>query len=419
VQTLLTSDPHEISMAYWVWLVRNAGGVDVILDGDNGAQERKFVGGSQRLSDGLAARLGRRVVLDAPVRRIDAEAAPGAVVVTTRHGAAFAARFVIVAVPPALAGRIEHAPPLPPLRAQLCARMPMGTIIKTITYYATPWWRTTGYSGSVLDPGGPVVYSYDDTKPDGSAPAIMGFVSASHARRLGAMSVEQRAGLVSAQYARVLQNDEGLNVVKYVELDWTAEEFSGGCYMGVMTPGVLTAYGPALREPIGRMHFAGTETATRWAGYMDGAVQAGERAAYEVVLRLVREEGRGDGARAGAKDARFSFEYPSDGLVHLPPPPPEVEPEADPEIRLRPKRWDQRVSPYLPGPRTALVLTAALTLGAAAAVGHWRGIALADVRASLAAVTGVATAAVGAAAKAVAAAWAWLAPSVRGAHVDL
>ena len=36
--------------------------------------------------------------------------------------------------------------------------------------------------------------------------------------------------------------------------------------MTVAPPGVLTRYGPALREPFGRVYFAGTETATKWSG---------------------------------------------------------------------------------------------------------------------------------------------------------
>ncbi|HLY32828.1 MAG TPA: FAD-dependent oxidoreductase, partial [Ktedonobacterales bacterium] len=56
-----------------------------------------------------------------------------------------------------------------------------------------------------------------------------------------------------------------------------------GCYAGYMPPGVWTTYGHVLRAPIGRLHWAGTETATEWNGYMDGALQSGERAAHEVI----------------------------------------------------------------------------------------------------------------------------------------
>ena len=52
------------------------------------------------------------------------------------------------------------------------------------------------------------------------------------------------------------------------------------------SPGLLTAYGPALRAITGRIHWAGSETSTYWNGYMDGAVRSGERAAAEAARRL-------------------------------------------------------------------------------------------------------------------------------------
>jgi monoamine oxidase len=53
-----------------------------------------------------------------------------------------------------------------------------------------------------------------------------------------------------------------------------------------MGPGTLSTYGPWLRRPHGRVHWAGTETSTYWTGYMDGAVRAGQRAAAEVLTHL-------------------------------------------------------------------------------------------------------------------------------------
>ena len=77
------------------------------------------------------------------------------------------------------------------------------------------------------------------------------------------------------------------NPVDYIEQDWSAEEWTRGCYGAHIAPGVLTQFGPALREPVGRIHWAGTETATGWAGYMDGALTSGERAARDVKRAFV------------------------------------------------------------------------------------------------------------------------------------
>ena len=51
-------------------------------------------------------------------------------------------------------------------------------------------------------------------------------------------------------------------------------------------PGSWTQFGPLLRRPVGPLHWAGTETADEWTGFMDGAVRSGLRAATEVAATL-------------------------------------------------------------------------------------------------------------------------------------
>jgi monoamine oxidase len=68
-----------------------------------------------------------------------------------------------------------------------------------------------------------------------------------------------------------------------VDNDWPSEPWTRGCYGANMGPGVLTTLGPALRAPVGRIHWAGTETSPVWSGYIEGAIRSGERAAAEVL----------------------------------------------------------------------------------------------------------------------------------------
>ena len=58
--------------------------------------------------------------------------------------------------------------------------------------------------------------------------------------------------------------------------------------VAVLPPGVLLDYGPAIRRPVGRIHWAGTETATYWNGYMDGAVRSGRRVTTQALAALGR-----------------------------------------------------------------------------------------------------------------------------------
>lgn len=79
---------------------------------------------------------------------------------------------------------------------------------------------------------------------------------------------------------------EANNPIEYLERSWPAAPWQRGTYMAIASPGALTACGPALREPVGRIPLAGTETADVNVGYYDGAIQSGERVAGEIVKQL-------------------------------------------------------------------------------------------------------------------------------------
>jgi monoamine oxidase len=191
-----------------------------------------------------------------------------------------------VAIPPHLAGRIDYSPKLPAMREQLTQRMPMGSVIKVQAVYPRPFWRDAGFNGQVVSDTGPVQVTFDNSPPDGSRGVLMGFVEASTARRLdGPGRTDERRRLVLENYAAYF-GDEALGAIQYVEARWDDEVWTRGCPVCAAPPGVLLDYGPSIRTPAGRIHWAGTETSTYWNGYMDGAVRSGERAAREVLARL-------------------------------------------------------------------------------------------------------------------------------------
>ncbi|MGA9373042.1 MAG: flavin monoamine oxidase family protein [Solirubrobacterales bacterium] len=287
-------EPSEISLLHVLFYAASSGGWDDLLDTEGGAQQDRIVGGSQRISLRMAEELGDRIRLSVPVRTIRTEA-DGVVVGEVR------ARRVIVAVPPALAGRIEYDPPLPGPRDQLTQRMPMGSVIKTMTIYDEPFWREDGLSGQATSLPGPAQVIFDNTPPNGSPGVLLGFLEARDARVLGRASEAERREAVVGGHARIF-GPRAAKPSGWVEKDWSAEPYSRGCYAGVLGPGAWTAHGPWLREPVDRIHWAGTETATRWMGYFDGAVQSGKRAAAEVM----RTEGWALVTAAGARAAQAS-----------------------------------------------------------------------------------------------------------------
>jgi monoamine oxidase len=291
-------EPSEISLLHVLFYAASSGGWDDLLDTEGGAQQDRIVGGSQLISLRMAEELGDRVTLSAPVRTIRTEA-DGVVAGEVR------ARRAIVAVPPALAGRITYDPPLPAPRDQLTQRMPMGSVIKTMSIYDEPFWREDGLSGQALSIPGPAQVIFDNTPPSGAPGVILGFLEARDARALAPVSEAERREAVVGGLARVFGR-RALKPGGYLEKDWSAEPFSRGCYAGVLGPGAWTTYGTWLRDPIDRIHWAGTETATRWMGYFDGAVQSGKRAAAEVM----RSEGSALVTAAGARAAQASRVIP-------------------------------------------------------------------------------------------------------------
>jgi len=235
-----------------------------------------------RRADWLETQLGSIVTLNAPVRRIEQTA--DHVTVTSDLGQVRAAR-VIVALPPPLAAKIDWYPLLPPLHQQLLQRLPLGSLMKVDAVYSRPFWRDAGLSGMGLMDSGPVRATFENSPPDASVGVLMAFIGGSTWRDWGNRPVaERRTGVLQA-FAKIV-GPQALTAIDYVEYDWTHERWSTGAPTSVAAPGVVYSYGAQIRQPVARVHWAGTETATYWTGYMDGAVRAGKRAAQEVLSLL-------------------------------------------------------------------------------------------------------------------------------------
>lgn len=282
VRTVFGAEAGELSMLDALFYFASGGGVRRVVDTENGAQERRFVEGAQSVSLAMAEGLGSDVVLGVPVRAI--EAASGGVEVRT-DGGTWRAQRAVVAMAPVMAGRLRYDPPMPALRDELTQRYPMGATIKCHAVYERAFWRQDGYSGEAVLTAGPIAVVFDNSSADGERPALLAFSVGAAARRLGAMRAEERRRRVLDVLVRCF-GPAAAGPVAYLEKDWSADPWTRGCPTGFMPPGVLSVFGPALRPPVGPVHWAGTETATEWTGYMEGAVQSGERAAAEVLAAL-------------------------------------------------------------------------------------------------------------------------------------
>ncbi len=269
----------EASQVSYLWLLdalRSNGGLGHMMGVKGGMLDAKFIGGMHQIAAGLARELGERVVLSAPVRRI-VQDDDGVRVITDRGQ--FEARAVIVATPPGPAQRIQFEPHLPAKRDGLQQRMPMGAIIKVVIAYATPFWREAGFSGQIATDDDLLGIVMDDVQPTGPA-MLLAFIEGARALEMSAAGRSARCEQVIASLVRFF-GQKAADPIGYDDNDWTLEPWTHG-YVGTMAPGVMSRFGPALREACGRVHWAGSETSTEWAGCIEGGLRSGIRAAHEV-----------------------------------------------------------------------------------------------------------------------------------------
>lgn len=261
---VFAAEARDVSLLHALFYTHAGKGVDSLASVKGGAQQDRIVGGSQQIAFRMAQGLGDCIRLSSPVRRIEQT---GTVATIKTDDGSLQARAVIVAIPPVIASRIDYRPALPAARDQLTQRVPQGSVIKCYAIYAKPFWREEGLNGNVVSNRGPIKFTYDISPPDGSPGVIVGYFEGATAREFGAKSRCDRKRAMIECLVRYL-GPRAANPQQYLELDWSEEEWTRGCYSGHFPTGVWTSFGPALRKPCGRIFWAGTETATEWNGYM-------------------------------------------------------------------------------------------------------------------------------------------------------
>jgi monoamine oxidase len=287
VESTFSCEPRDVSLLELITSIASAGSSANIDNTSGGAQDSRFIGGSQLISIRMAEQLGDRVVLNAPVRKITHA---NGHVTASGDGFAFTGRRMIVAMPFHLGGRIIYEPATSffdgGTREQLVQRTPMGSTIKVQCLYPTPFWRGAGLAGQVTSDRGPIKITFDNSPYPDSRPGILvGFMEGEDGRVWGPRTQAERRQVTIECFVRYF-GAEAASPIGYVEKVWAAEQYTGGCYGSFLPTGVSTSYGAATAAPLGLLHWAGAETAARWNGYMDGAVESAERVTAEVTAAL-------------------------------------------------------------------------------------------------------------------------------------
>ncbi|HEY2136248.1 MAG TPA: FAD-dependent oxidoreductase [Xanthobacteraceae bacterium] len=283
VSSVACASPEEISILEMAFLVRACKGLDTLFAGEGGAQQDRLIGGTQPIAERVAQKLGNAILLGKPVRRIVWNDM-GAVVHS--DDLSVAARHVIVCTPPHLAGAIEYDPSPPTSRVQVTQRWPQGLVIKVQMIYPEPYWRADGLNGASLDYRGVVGETADSGVPERySKKGIMtGFIYSGRARKVAPLEAHVRRKIVLDEMAQRF-GPKALDPIDYHEMNWSTQQWTRGCFTGFLVPGATVLFGSAVRDPVGPLHWAGTETSTVWPSFIDGAIRSGERAVAEVKAR--------------------------------------------------------------------------------------------------------------------------------------
>jgi len=281
VRGLFTGSLDETSFLHLLFLVRAHGSINKLFSIKGGSQENLMVGGAGLIAQRIAESLGDALHLAAPVRSIT-QRRDRVVVATT--DVSVSARHAVVSIPPVLTLEITFDPALPTDRRALYAGAIAGPESKTLVVYPEPFWRAEGFSGQSAEPGSAAEVTLDASPVSGTPGVLASFTFGPVARRVGDLEAgDRRRAVLGALTARF--GPRAAAPLEYVETAWWTEQWTRGCSMAHFPPGVLTRYGPLLREPFERVHWAGTETSTRSHGAIDGAVLSGQRAAAEILDR--------------------------------------------------------------------------------------------------------------------------------------
>jgi monoamine oxidase len=272
-------DMHDVSMLDFLFLVRAHGTIEKLFSIDGGAQENLVEGGLGAMAVQVATKLGDAVRLSTPARAVTQQDDR---VVVDAEGISVRARYVVLTVPPVLALEIAFEPPLSDDRRRLYGAAVAGVESKTMVVYDEPFWRTEGLSGQSAGAGSPCEVTIDASPSDAGYGVLASFTFSHVAQRFDSMEDDERRKVILNTLAERF-GPRASSPADFITTAWWQEPWSRGCSMAHFPCGALTRHGHLLREPFGRLHFAGTETSTMSHGAVDGAIRSGERAADEIL----------------------------------------------------------------------------------------------------------------------------------------
>lgn len=225
------------------------------------------------------------VLLNHPVTKIEQQN-DTSIVTAGANNQTFRAKNVVLAITPHMYADIQFSPPLPCEKNVLVARGQPGVYAKMILTYSEPWWRHAGLVGRFTSLTGPIRFSLEISNPALSQYSLAIFITGDSATCWSALSHEGKENAIVEHLATMVGEeiaDQARDTLEINYVEWTTEEYIMGAPTVALGPGVLSKYGGIMREPFGSIHFASTELAYEWKGYLEGAITSGKRAAEEII----------------------------------------------------------------------------------------------------------------------------------------
>ena len=237
----------------------------------------RIQGGSSRLAEALAQRLGKRLHTSTPVRRIQQHDDTVTVSVETTGGLVeVVADAVVVAIPWSVLRHMPLEAPLKPEQREAIALLPYGGGVKTLLQYPHRFWSRSNFGIVLVD--GAYQAIWEPTFAQLGAEKILScFSGGTPSLKLSAQTSDLAVAAVSAIYP------DAPETITSRSYDWSADQWTRGayCYFG---PGDLNRFDPYLSLPAGQVFFAGEHTApVEYRGYMEGAIRSGQRAALQIL----------------------------------------------------------------------------------------------------------------------------------------
>lgn len=282
-ETIFACELNEISLLHALFYIRSGTSLECLINIKNGAQQHRIKGGMQPLVEQMAHPFLDKIRFNSPVISIEKKEKEVRVICENME---YSTRKIILSVPPPLLAKIRFTPELPVEKRRLLERYAMGHVGKCFMIYGKPFWREKGFSGQVVsDKNSPFQTLFDCSPFDGKFGIVMGFTIGNRAKSYFLQNEMERKSKMQ-EILEVYFGPEAKHPVNYLDYTMSDETWSSGCYAGLMPTGAWTGFRDAYRKPADPFYFAGTEASTRWNGYIEGAVLAGEAASHQVIESL-------------------------------------------------------------------------------------------------------------------------------------